>query len=206
MQDGQAAYADMQARLAAAGRPPGSAKIMPGLAVVLGATEAEARRRDKELEDLIIPESGVGLLEGFTRMDFSGHSLDDPVTGLPDLADFKGGVARMTILQAYVAREKPTLRQLVKWFANDMRGHTKLVGTPEQIADTMKDWLLNDAADGFNMLFPLSPSGLEEFGRDVVPILQDYGVFRKQYEGTTLRDHYGVPKPARAGALAAAGR
>jgi alkanesulfonate monooxygenase SsuD/methylene tetrahydromethanopterin reductase-like flavin-dependent oxidoreductase (luciferase family) len=180
-------------------------KLLPGFAPVLGATEQEARKRDKELAELVIPERGLGLLEAFTRMDFSGDPLDEPVRRLPELDTFQGGIARMRLVHDYVRREKPTLRELAQWFANGIRGHAKIVGTPEQLAALMEDWFVNKAADGFNLLFPLSPSGLEEFCRDVVPILQERGIFRTEYEGTTLREHYGVPAPVRATQLTEAG-
>jgi FMN-dependent oxidoreductase (nitrilotriacetate monooxygenase family) len=187
---GRAHYADMAERVQQAGRPEGSVKIMPGLAAVLGGTEVQARRRERELQELVVPERGIGILEAYLKLDLRDHPLDGPVPPLPDLASFSGGIARMRVLYAYVRREQPTIRQLAGWFANQMRGHGLFVGTAEQLADHMEEWLRTGAADGFNLLPPLMPSGLDEFAREVVPILQERGLFRTEYTGTTLREHY----------------
>ncbi|HTX07808.1 MAG TPA: LLM class flavin-dependent oxidoreductase [Solirubrobacteraceae bacterium] len=188
----RAFYSEMHKRTAAHGRPPGSVKVMPGLAFVLGDTEQDARARERELQELVIPERGVGILEAFMGVALDGCPLDGPVPELPDLASFKGGVARMRLLYEYVARERPTIRQLAGWFANQIRGHGLFVGTAEQLADRLREWLDTSAADGFNLLPPLMPGGLERFCAEVVPILQERGLFRTEYTAATLREHYGV--------------
>ena len=91
-------------------------------------------------------------------------------------------------------RDKPTLRQLLGYLAM-ARGHYVMAGTPEQVAELIEDWFTDGAADGFNIMPPLLPSGLEEFVDHVVPILQRRGLFRREYRGTTLRDHHGLPTP-----------
>ena len=133
-------------------------------------------------------------LAGFLRIDVSDLPLDGPVPELPPLETYTGGIHRMGLIHDYIASENPTLRQLAGWFANQMRGHGMFVGTAEQLADQMQEWFLNGACDGYLLLPPLVPRDLEDFCRDVVPILQERDLFRSQYEGTTLREHYGVPE------------
>jgi alkanesulfonate monooxygenase SsuD/methylene tetrahydromethanopterin reductase-like flavin-dependent oxidoreductase (luciferase family) len=99
----------------------------------------------------------------------------------------------MKLLYEYVASEKPTVRQLVGWFSNQMRGHGMFVGTADRLADRMQEWFHNDACDGYLLLPPVIQRDLVEFFRDVVPILQERGLFRTEYEHATLREHYGVP-------------
>jgi alkanesulfonate monooxygenase SsuD/methylene tetrahydromethanopterin reductase-like flavin-dependent oxidoreductase (luciferase family) len=93
-----------------------------------------------------------------------------------------------------VRREKPTLRQLLGTLAG-ARGHFTFAGTPEQVADLIEDWFTDGAADGFNIMPPLLPSMLDAFSAEVIPLLQQRGLFRTTYDGTTLREHYGLPWP-----------
>ena len=92
-------------------------------------------------------------------------------------------------------RDKPTLRQLLGYLAG-ARGHYVTAGTPEQIADLIEDWFTDGAADGFNIMPPLLPAQLDVFSAEVIPMLQRRGLFRTEYGGTTLREHYGLPWPA----------
>ena len=94
-------------------------------------------------------------------------------------------------------REKPTLRQLLANLAG-ARGHYTIAGTPEQIADIIEDWFSDGAADGFNIMPPVLPAMLDVFSAEVIPLLQKRGLFRTEYEGDTLRDHYGLDRPASA--------
>jgi N-acetyl-S-(2-succino)cysteine monooxygenase len=194
LEAGREFYAEMKQRVAAHGRDPDAFVIMPGLAWVLGDTETEARRRaDALVAGFVVPEGGLGLLSAFLKIDLNVHPLDGPVPELPPLDNLRGGIHRMRILYDYVAREEPTIRQLAGWFANQMRGHGMFVGTAEQLADRMQEWFETGACDGYLLLPPVVPRDLEDFCRDVVPILQERGLFRTEYEGTTLREHYGVP-------------
>jgi alkanesulfonate monooxygenase SsuD/methylene tetrahydromethanopterin reductase-like flavin-dependent oxidoreductase (luciferase family) len=93
-----------------------------------------------------------------------------------------------------VRREKPTLRQLLASLAG-ARGHYLFAGTPEQVADLIEDWFSDGAADGFNIMPPILPLMLDVFSAEVIPLLQRRGLFRTAYEGTTLREHYGLPWP-----------
>ena len=102
--------------------------------------------------------------------------------------------SRTEVIIGLVRREKPTLRQLLGYMAG-ARGHFVTAGTPEQIADLMEDWFRDGAADGFNLMPPVLPAMLEVFVAEVVPLLQRRGLFRSEYNGETLRDHYGLPRP-----------
>jgi alkanesulfonate monooxygenase SsuD/methylene tetrahydromethanopterin reductase-like flavin-dependent oxidoreductase (luciferase family) len=98
------------------------------------------------------------------------------------------------VVAIIVERDRPTLRELLHRLAGG-RGHNVVHGTPVQIADTIQEWFENGAADGFNVMPPLYPQLLDAFVSQVVPILQDRGLFRTEYTGATLRDHYGLPRP-----------
>ena len=191
---------DIRDRARAAGHGENAIRILPGLGPILGPTESAARRKEKELADLVMPERGLGILSAYTHVDFSGYPLDGPVPALPDVAGFKGGQARLKLVSEYVRREQPTVRQLAGWFSTSgLRGHGAFVGTYEQLADRMEEWFRRGAADGFNLLSLQMPEDLIEFTREVVPILQERGLFRTEYAGTTLRDHYGLPAAAASG-------
>ena len=172
--------------------------ILPGLSPVIASTETEAKRLAKELNDLTDPEVGRKRLSGrFGGHDFSHLPLDRPLTAedFPDPGTVQAARSRTEVIVGLVRREKFTLRQLLAYLAG-ARGHFTTAGTPEQIADLIEDWFNDGAADGFNLMPPLLPSMLDVFTAEVVPILQKRGLFRTAYEGTTLRDHFGLPRPA----------
>ena len=102
--------------------------------------------------------------------------------------------SRTEVITGMVAREHPTLRQLLQKLAG-ARGHFTMAGTPEQVADLIEDWFRTGAADGFNLMPPVLPAMLDAFVEQVVPILQKRGLFRTAYTETTLRGHYGLPRP-----------
>ncbi|HET9656556.1 MAG TPA: LLM class flavin-dependent oxidoreductase [Kineosporiaceae bacterium] len=194
--DGQAFYADLKGRLSRYGRSPDQIKILPGISPVLGSTEAEALRLLDELDELTSPEYGLNQLAGMTGLDLRGLSLDDPLpTDLPGEQTVTGQQSRYSLVLDLARREKLTIRQLLRRLAGG-RGHRVFAGTPEQVADELQLWFDNGAADGFNVMAPLLPGGLEDFTTQVVPILQARGLFRTEYPGTTLRDTYGLARPA----------
>ena len=197
LSDAQAFYADMKARAAAAGRDPDGVSILPGLCPIVGSTEAEARATLSELNDLMIPEFGLRQLSlRFNGIDLSGYALDGPVPlhVFPRPNEVVGPQSRSQLIFDAVERDGLTLRQLLRLMAG-AQGHRTLAGTPEQIADHIVQWVGNGAADGFNIMPPYLPTGLSDFVDQVVPLLQKRGVFRKEYEGTTLREHYGLSRP-----------
>lgn len=191
--DEGAAYArDLRTRAAAYGRPGDSIIILPGLATVIGSTEAEAKRRQDELWELVPIEYSLARLAGTLQVDPASLDLDQPLPDLPLPAN-----ANHTMFQGTVAlarRGNLTVRELLRALGGGV-GHRIIVGTPEQIADDIEAWFKAGAADGFNLMPDVLPTGLEVFVDSVVPILQRRGLFRRDYDGTTLRDHFGLPRP-----------
>jgi alkanesulfonate monooxygenase SsuD/methylene tetrahydromethanopterin reductase-like flavin-dependent oxidoreductase (luciferase family) len=129
-------------------------------------------------------------------LDLTGYNLDGPVPrDLIDTASARGVASRFKLVVDIVDREKPTIRQLVQRLAG-ARGHWVIAGTPETIADNIQTWFEDGAADGFNVMPPWLPGGIDAFTEHVVPILRRRGLFREDYTGTTLREHYGLARPA----------
>jgi FMN-dependent oxidoreductase (nitrilotriacetate monooxygenase family) len=191
-------YADLKRLAVAEGRAPGHVLILPGLSPVIGATEADAHRIAGELNDLSDPEVGRKRLSGrFGGHDFSHLPMDKTLSpeDFPDPALVEAARSRTEVIVGLVRREKPTLRQLLGYMAG-ARGHFVTAGTPEQIADLMEDWFRDGAADGFNLMPPVLPSMLELFVAEVVPLLRKRGLFRNEYTGETLREHYNLPRPS----------
>ena len=164
---------------------------MPGFMPVIGRTLAEASEKLVELDRWTDIASAMPLLE-----ERIGHSLGDydPDGPLPDLPVSDQLRSRAELLTELARRENLSIRQLALRVAAG-RGHHIVVGTATDIADRMQLWFENEAADGYNVMPPFFPGGLDEFASEVVPLLQERGLFRTEYEGTTLRDHLGLAKP-----------
>ncbi|UTT71259.1 LLM class flavin-dependent oxidoreductase [Arthrobacter sp. DNA4] len=194
--DAQAFYSDLKQRTAAVGRDPEGIKILPGIVPVIASTEQEARRLEQELDDLILPEYARGQLAGVLRVPAESLKLDEQLpVELPSEDQIEGAKSRYTLIVNLARREHLTVRQLIGRLGGG-RGHRTFAGTPEQVADAIQEWFEADAADGFNIMPPVLPSGLDIFVDQVVPILQDRGLFRREYTGRTLREHFGLAKPA----------
>ncbi|GAA4961036.1 LLM class flavin-dependent oxidoreductase [Kineococcus glutinatus] len=195
--EAQAFYADVKRRAAAAGRDPERLLVLPGVVPVLGSTEAEARRLERELEELLVWDHGLAQLSGILTVPLTADDLDRRVADLdlPPEAEVNGNRSRFTLVADLGRREGLTVRQVIARLGGG-RGHRTFTGTPEQVADTLEEWFRGGAADGFNIMPPLLPSVLEAFVDHVVPILRDRGLFRREYTGSTLREHYGLPRPA----------
>ncbi len=190
-------YADLKALAAAEGRAPDQVLILPGLSPMIASTEAEARRLAREVNELSDIEVGRKRLSGrFGGHDFSHLPLDRPLTpaDFPDPGSVEAARSRTEVIINFVRRENATLRQLLAYLAG-ARGHFTAAGTPEQIADLIEDWFTDGAADGFNIMPPLLPAQLDVFSAEVIPLLQRRGLFRTEYAGTTLREHYGLAWP-----------
>jgi FMN-dependent oxidoreductase (nitrilotriacetate monooxygenase family) len=191
-------YADLKRLAVEEGRDPSQVLILPGLSPMIAGTEAEAQRLVRETNDLSDPEVGRKRLSGrFGGHDFSHLPLDRPLSpeDFPDPGTVQAARSRTEVIINLVRRDKPTLRQLLGYLAG-ARGHYVTAGTPEQIADLIEDWFKDGAADGFNVMPPLLPLQFDIFAKEVVPLLQRRGLFRTAYEGTTLREHYGLEWPA----------
>jgi alkanesulfonate monooxygenase SsuD/methylene tetrahydromethanopterin reductase-like flavin-dependent oxidoreductase (luciferase family) len=169
---------------------------------VIGSTEAEARALDEELDRLIRPEYAKRQLAQTLRVKDRDLDLDSELPkDLPDEDGIEGAKSRYTLVVNLARRERLTVRQLIGRLGGG-RGHRTFAGTPEQVADVMQHWWENGAADGFNVMPPVLPSGLRIFVDQVVPILQRRGLFRLEYEGATLRDNYGLSRPTNPNAQA----
>ncbi|WP_437327014.1 LLM class flavin-dependent oxidoreductase [Sorangium sp. So ce381] len=196
LEDAQRFYVDLKGRARALGRDPGSIKILPGIVPVIGATEAEAHALDAELDRLIKPEYAKRQLAQTLRVKPEDLDLDAELPrDLPSEDQIEGAKSRYTLIVSLARRERLTVRQLIGRLGGG-RGHRTFAGAPEQVADAIQHWWEQGAADGFNVMPPVLPSGLEAFVKHVVPILQKRGLFRTEYAGQTLRDNYGLPRPA----------
>ena len=190
-------YADLKALAAVEGRPPDQVLILPGLSPMIAATEAEARRLAREVDDLCDPEVGRKRLSNrFGGHDFSRLPLDQPLSpeDFPDPGSVEAARSRTEVILNLVRRNHPTLRQLLGYLAG-ARGHFTMAGTPEQVAELIEDWFTDGAADGFNIMPPLLPAQLDVFSAEVIPLLRRHGLFRTEYAGKTLREHYGLAWP-----------
>jgi FMN-dependent oxidoreductase (nitrilotriacetate monooxygenase family) len=195
LDDGQRFYRDLKARTRAAGRDPDTIKILPGIVPVIGATEEEARKLDAELEALIVPEYARAQLAKTLRVEPHQLPLDQQLPAdLPGEDAIEGAKSRYTLIVQLARREKLTVRQLIARLGGG-RGHRTFAGTPEQVADAIEQWWHEGAADGFNIMPPVLPDALERFVDHVVPLLQKRGLFRTEYTGRTLREHYGLARP-----------
>ena len=190
--EAQAFYASIKDALPKYGRTPDQVKIMPGIFPVIGTTEAEAKEKYDQLQDLIHPTVGLALLSGLVGgFDLSSYPLDGP---LPELPETNLQKSRLQLVSDLAKRDNLTIRQLYQAIAG-ARGHRTIWGTPVQIADQLQEWFENDAADGFNIMPPYLPNGLDEFVELVIPILRQRGLFRTEYEGKTLRENLGLARP-----------
>lgn len=174
------------------GRSGDDIVILPGLGTIIGSTEAEARRREEELWELMPGDYGLRRVAGILRVDPASLDLDSPLPDVPRPSD-----GMQTFFDALVnaaRRDKLTVRQLIRQFGGST-GHRVVVGTPEQIADDIEDWFRTGAADGFNLMPDVLPDGLEVFVDHVVPLLRRRGIFRTHYQGRTLRGHFGLEVP-----------
>ena len=189
--DGQKLYADIKARMVRLGRDPEHLKMLPGAFVVVGDTVEEARGRRAKLDSLVHSDSAIASLSVWLGHDVTGFDLDAPLPEVPETNASRSGRERVIEL---ARRENLTVRQL----AQRLGGFEGLafVGTPATIADEMEEWLTSRGSDGFNIMFPYLPGGLDDFVDKVVPELQRRGIFRTEYEGRTLRENLGLPRPA----------
>ena len=190
IEDGQSYYADVKGRMAKLGRNPDYLKILPGALVIVGDSLAEAKEKHARLDSLVHTDSALPNLSMRLGTDASKFDLDAP---LPPIPETNAGQSGRAAAIALAEREHLTVRQLAQRGAG--YGGLTLVGTPAMIADQMEEWLTSNACDGFNVMFPFLPAGLEDFVNKVVPELQRRGLFRREYEGATLRENLGLPRP-----------
>ena len=192
----KAAYADLKGRMAKYGRAPDNLAVLPGVMPIVGDSEAEAREHLAKLQSWLTPTNAITLVASRIGYDVSGHDLDAPV---PPPPPFQGSRTFTSVLYEMAKRENMTLRDLYNLTAA-ARGHWVVTGTPKTIADTLEEWFVERAADGFNILPAHFPGAFDDFVDLVVPELQRRGLYRREYSGKTLRDHLGLARveaPAR---------
>ncbi|AIT25613.1 hypothetical protein D554_0436 [Bordetella holmesii 30539] len=171
---------------------------MPGIFPVIGRTQQEAEEKFAQLQELIHPVVGVRLLSNMIGADLSGYPVDGP---LPDLPQTNGGKSRQQLLVDLARRDGLSIRDLYLRIAG-ARGHQQIVGTPERVADQLQQWFEEEGADGFNIMSPWLPGGLDDFIELALPELRRRGLVRTHYQGRTLRDHLGLRRPAHPAAVA----
>ncbi|NTF43021.1 LLM class flavin-dependent oxidoreductase [Rhizobium rhizogenes] len=188
--DGKSIFADIKGRMKQIGRNPDHLKILPAAFIVVGDTIEEAKAKRAKLDSLVHYDSAIASLSIALGHDASSFDPDGPLPETPETNASKSGRERVIAL---AEAEKLTVRQL----AQRLGGYAGLafVGTPQTIADEMEQWLHEEGSDGFNVVFPFLPQGLLDVTTRVVPELQRRGIFRREYEGTTLREHLGLPRP-----------
>ena len=187
---GKRFYADVKGRMEKAGRSRDHLKILPGVFVVTGDSLEEARQKRTLLDSFVHYESGIASLSIALGHDVSGFDPDGP---LPEIPESNASQSARQRVVDWALDERLTIRQL----AQRIGGYSglEMIGTPVMIADQMEAWLMDEGCDGFNVMFPYLPAGLDDFVDKVIPELQRRSLFRREYEGPTLRENFGLPRP-----------
>ncbi|WP_085990862.1 LLM class flavin-dependent oxidoreductase [Oceanobacillus senegalensis] len=188
---GKVFYQEMKQKVQSYGRDPNQFKIMPGVVPFVGETQKEAEEKLEHFQELILPELGIGMLSRYLGIDLVHYSPDSLLPDVPSLDQYNGEKGRFEILSELSKKENLTIRQLASLFARG-QGHLFVVGSGDNVADKLSEWFLYGACDGFNVKIPYLPGGVKDFVEHVTPELQNRGLFRTDYEGTTLRDHLGL--------------
>lgn len=191
LEAGKAFYADIRRRTEAAGRNPGQIKLLPAAFVVIGDTAEDAQAKRLKLDSLVNYESSIASLSISLGTDASKFEPDAPLPA--DIPETNASKSSREGVLKLAASEGLTVRQLAQRYG----GYSGLafVGTAESVADEMETWLEEEGSDGFNVVFPFLPQGLDDVVERLIPELQRRGIFRNDYEGTTLRQHLGLPRP-----------
>ena len=182
---------DIHRRAQKFGRDPQAIKIMPGVVPFVGATRDEAKAKFDELQALIHPEVGLRVVSDLTGLDLTKHDPDSPMPDAPPNGMQEG---RQRVVLDMAKKEGLTIRQVYERAAG-ARGHRMIFGSVKEVADNLEEWFASEACDGFNIMPPMFPLGLKDFVEMVVPELQRRGLYRREYEGTTLRENLGLPFP-----------
>lgn len=191
MDESCAFRADIRRRAEGFGRDPDSIKILPGITPFVGATDAAAQEGRERMRDLIPEDLALGYLMQHTGVDLRNYDLDGP---MPDLPESNAGKSHRAAILNYARRENLSILQTARHFGQG--NHMPIVGSPTTIADQLDHWKQSGACDGFLIVPPYFPGGIEDFVRQVIPELQRRGSFRTEYTGTHLRDHLGVTRYA----------
>jgi alkanesulfonate monooxygenase len=195
LEGAQAFYRDLKGRMAKYGRSPDHLVIMPGLNPIVGRTRREAEEKHRYLQSLIHPDVGLELLSNaLADFDLRPYDLDGPLPEAAYSVTPKGSTTSFRNVLSWAREENLTIRQLYQRFAG-ARGQRTVIGTAADIVDQMQEWFVNRGVDGFLIQPSHLPGGLQDFIDLVIPELRERGLFRTEYNGTTLRDHLGLPRP-----------
>jgi N-acetyl-S-(2-succino)cysteine monooxygenase len=195
LEGAQAFYRDLKGRMAKYGRSPDHLVIMPGLNPIVGRTRQEAEEKHRYLQSLIHPDVGLELLSNaLADFDLRPYDLDGPLPEAAFSVTPKGSTTSFRNVLSWAMEENLTIRQLYQRFAG-ARGQRTVIGTAADIVDQMQEWFVNRGVDGFLIQPSHLPGGLQDFIDLVIPELRERGLFRTEYNGTTLRDHLGLPRP-----------
>lgn len=197
IESAQQFYKDVKSRLPKYGRDADQLKILPGISPILADTVEEAREIESELFNYVNKDGAIKQLSERLGIDLSAYPLDEPLSleGVRETDEVNGNKSRHQLILDLVRHEQLTLKQLINRLAG-ARGHFTFTGTPLQLADVIENWFVNGAADGFNVMPQIFPSGLTQFVDKVIPELQNRGLFRTEYSGTSLREQLGLKRPA----------
>ena len=182
---------DLKARAAAVNKSPEHLKVLPGAFVVVGDSDDEAAEKKARLDSLVHPDSGIATLSVLLGYDVSDCDLDKPLPSLPESNASQSSRAQIL---GMAARDGLTVRQLIRRVGGSFSVF-EVVGSVKTVTDTLEEWFVGGACDGFNIMFPYLPAGLDDFVDKIVPELQRRKLFRTQYEGTSLRENLGLPRP-----------
>jgi len=200
LEDGREFYRDVKSRLARHGRDPDSLKIIPGVSFVLGDTEADAQEKAHHIRrQQVSPQTAILLLEQLWNRDLSGYDAEGPLPAVdPDVSDesiiqgragmYPDRLATAAEWRARAEQKNLSIRDLII----EVTGRQSFIGTPARVADELNTYVQTEACDGFILVPHLTPGGLDDFVDTVVPLLQERGVFRTEYTGTTLRENLGL--------------
>jgi FMN-dependent oxidoreductase (nitrilotriacetate monooxygenase family) len=194
LEDARKLYADIKTRAAAHGRNPDHVNVMPGISYTTGATEADAQREFEMLQSLLHPDVTIQALSQKMRADMSIYPLDEP---LPDEIPSSRYNSRIALYQQMAKRENLTLLQLALRAASTGGAGLVVCDSGAHLADMMEEWFMAGAADGFQIQPSFLPGGFDDFLTHVHPLLRARGLVRAEYDGHSLRDHLGLPRPNR---------
>jgi FMN-dependent oxidoreductase (nitrilotriacetate monooxygenase family) len=191
----QSFYSDIKTRASNQGRNPDDVKVLPGALILVGESEGIAREKEELLKSLINPAAAKAMLSSMIEQDLSNVEPNTPASEILESKLVSGMQGHVDALAAIARTEGLTIAELAVRLAHSLT-FARFAGTPEQVADQLEAWFHADAGDGFIIRPSYLPGSMEEFVRLVVPELQRRGLFRKEYRGSTLRDHLGLSRPA----------
>jgi len=197
LEKAKAFYRDFKEQVVAAGRSVEAVKVLPGLYPIIADTDEQAQALAAELDALVLPIAGLAFMSASMNYDLAQH---DPKAPVPDIREhIRGSKGRFDVVIGNAIEAGWSLEQLGRWYASSL-AFAKFIGSPQTVANQIQQWFDEHAADGFVVMPPYMPGGAERFLQQVVPELQRRGIFRTEYQGSTLRDHLGLEKPQRTGA------